>query len=322
MAAAAGSDAELLGAVGESVAGVGATPALPPEEVARRLQSTRRELSNRRKILLRNLPAESSSQVGGSRRGGAGTPGGGGQAGGDLLLLLLGPGLVGWNWGGEDGGRTALEKGCCVGAASHGAGRTPRLSIGAPPPALGGTACRQERRQVEWDEDLHGLWRQWAGQAPSSLGSPQTPGEFGDPAGWRPQLGKLQKEAARQSHLKLQLKRADEGAARRDLPFLAFVPVKHADLPLSCLSLGHAVMQDGLVPPLMLGRKVSLNSCSQEKRGSQISPMLAGQPGFPAARIVGTKMKGNRACFCSPAWRADVIPTSLSQHSAQIFVYL
>ncbi|XP_050163402.1 ribonucleoprotein PTB-binding 2 isoform X2 [Myiozetetes cayanensis] len=37
-------------------------PPLSPEEVARRLESTRRELSNRRKILLRNLPAESSSQ--------------------------------------------------------------------------------------------------------------------------------------------------------------------------------------------------------------------------------------------------------------------
>ncbi|XP_051654089.1 ribonucleoprotein PTB-binding 2 isoform X2 [Manacus candei] len=37
-------------------------PPLCPEEVARRLESTRRELSNRRKILLRNLPAESSSQ--------------------------------------------------------------------------------------------------------------------------------------------------------------------------------------------------------------------------------------------------------------------
>ncbi|XP_072722618.1 ribonucleoprotein PTB-binding 2 isoform X5 [Ciconia boyciana] len=37
-------------------------PPLGPEEVARRLASTRRELSNRRKILLRNLPAESSSQ--------------------------------------------------------------------------------------------------------------------------------------------------------------------------------------------------------------------------------------------------------------------
>lgn len=44
---------------------VGEPPALSPEEIARRLQSTRRELSNRRKILLRNLPAESSSQVGG-----------------------------------------------------------------------------------------------------------------------------------------------------------------------------------------------------------------------------------------------------------------
>ncbi|XP_027319595.1 ribonucleoprotein PTB-binding 2 isoform X4 [Anas platyrhynchos] len=41
----------------------GARPPPPsPEEVARRLASTRRELSNRRKILLRNLPAESSSQ--------------------------------------------------------------------------------------------------------------------------------------------------------------------------------------------------------------------------------------------------------------------
>ncbi|XP_064003494.1 ribonucleoprotein PTB-binding 2 isoform X12 [Pogoniulus pusillus] len=37
-------------------------PPLDPEEVAKRLASTRRELSNRRKILLRNLPAESSSQ--------------------------------------------------------------------------------------------------------------------------------------------------------------------------------------------------------------------------------------------------------------------
>uniref|UniRef100_A0A8C9F553 Ribonucleoprotein PTB-binding 1 n=1 Tax=Pavo cristatus TaxID=9049 RepID=A0A8C9F553_PAVCR len=37
-------------------------PPLGPEEVARRLAVTRRELSNRRKILLRNLPAESSSQ--------------------------------------------------------------------------------------------------------------------------------------------------------------------------------------------------------------------------------------------------------------------
>ncbi|XP_030350658.1 ribonucleoprotein PTB-binding 2 isoform X9 [Strigops habroptila] len=40
----------------------GVRPPLGPEEVAKRLESTRRELSNRRKILLRNLPAESSSQ--------------------------------------------------------------------------------------------------------------------------------------------------------------------------------------------------------------------------------------------------------------------
>ncbi|XP_061325660.1 ribonucleoprotein PTB-binding 2-like isoform X8 [Pezoporus flaviventris] len=40
----------------------GVRPPLAPEEVAKRLESTRRELSNRRKILLRNLPAESSSQ--------------------------------------------------------------------------------------------------------------------------------------------------------------------------------------------------------------------------------------------------------------------
>ncbi|XP_066049083.1 ribonucleoprotein PTB-binding 2 isoform X2 [Chamaea fasciata] len=37
-------------------------PPLSAEEVARRLASTRRQLGNRRKILLRNLPAESSSQ--------------------------------------------------------------------------------------------------------------------------------------------------------------------------------------------------------------------------------------------------------------------
>ncbi|XP_035189703.1 ribonucleoprotein PTB-binding 2 isoform X4 [Oxyura jamaicensis] len=42
--------------------GVRPPPPPSPEEVARRLAITRRELSNRRKILLRNLPAESSSQ--------------------------------------------------------------------------------------------------------------------------------------------------------------------------------------------------------------------------------------------------------------------
>ncbi|XP_063154146.1 ribonucleoprotein PTB-binding 2 isoform X2 [Candoia aspera] len=61
MAAAAGSGSDLLGALGESAVGAGGSP-LSPEEIARRLQRTRRELSNRRKILLRNLPDESSSQ--------------------------------------------------------------------------------------------------------------------------------------------------------------------------------------------------------------------------------------------------------------------
>ncbi|XP_075615302.1 ribonucleoprotein PTB-binding 2 isoform X5 [Balearica regulorum gibbericeps] len=58
-----------MAAAAERGAGLPAEPprgARPPplgaEEVARRLASTRRELSNRRKILLRNLPAESSSQ--------------------------------------------------------------------------------------------------------------------------------------------------------------------------------------------------------------------------------------------------------------------
>uniref|UniRef100_A0A670Z4N3 RRM domain-containing protein n=1 Tax=Pseudonaja textilis TaxID=8673 RepID=A0A670Z4N3_PSETE len=57
MAASAGSGP------GEPAVGSGGEPrALSPEEIALRLQSTRRELSNRRKILLKNLPAESSSQ--------------------------------------------------------------------------------------------------------------------------------------------------------------------------------------------------------------------------------------------------------------------
>lgn len=66
MAASAGSSPDSLGAPGEPAVGAGGEPpALSTEEIARRLQSTRQELSNRRKILLRNLPAESSSQVGG-----------------------------------------------------------------------------------------------------------------------------------------------------------------------------------------------------------------------------------------------------------------
>lgn len=68
MAAAAGSGPKLLEMLqGEPLRVASATP-LAPEEIARRLQGTRRELSNRRKILLRNLPAESSSQVGAGGR--------------------------------------------------------------------------------------------------------------------------------------------------------------------------------------------------------------------------------------------------------------
>ncbi|XP_061859762.1 ribonucleoprotein PTB-binding 2 isoform X3 [Colius striatus] len=59
MAAAAERGAEVPA---EPPRGARPPPPLSPEEVARRLESTRRELSNRRKILLRNLPAESSSQ--------------------------------------------------------------------------------------------------------------------------------------------------------------------------------------------------------------------------------------------------------------------
>ncbi|XP_071666171.1 ribonucleoprotein PTB-binding 2 isoform X2 [Patagioenas fasciata] len=59
MAAAAERGADLPA---EAPRGARPPPPLSPEEVARRLASTRRELSNRRKILLRNLPAESSSQ--------------------------------------------------------------------------------------------------------------------------------------------------------------------------------------------------------------------------------------------------------------------
>lgn len=36
---------------------------LPPEEINRRLEKTHRELSNRRKILIKNLPQDTTSQV-------------------------------------------------------------------------------------------------------------------------------------------------------------------------------------------------------------------------------------------------------------------
>eukprot|EP00061_Rhincodon_typus_P000547 g12011.t1 len=38
-------------------------PSLEPEEIERRLQRTRQELSNRRKILVKNLRTDSGSQV-------------------------------------------------------------------------------------------------------------------------------------------------------------------------------------------------------------------------------------------------------------------
>lgn len=38
-------------------------PDLEPEEIERRLAKTRRELSNRRKILIKNLPPDTSNQV-------------------------------------------------------------------------------------------------------------------------------------------------------------------------------------------------------------------------------------------------------------------
>lgn len=56
-----------------------APAALPAEEVAARLQRMRRELSNRRKILVKNLPQDSNCQVRG-RCWGRRVPGGGGAA--------------------------------------------------------------------------------------------------------------------------------------------------------------------------------------------------------------------------------------------------
>lgn len=71
-----------------------APPALHPEEVAARLQRMRRELSNRRKILVKNLPQDSNCQVRG-RTGGRRAPGAAGQ--GSRLL----PGA--WERSGEEG---------------------------------------------------------------------------------------------------------------------------------------------------------------------------------------------------------------------------
>uniref|UniRef100_A0A8C4WKH3 Ribonucleoprotein, PTB binding 2 n=1 Tax=Gopherus evgoodei TaxID=1825980 RepID=A0A8C4WKH3_9SAUR len=67
MAAAAEPGTELSGAPREPVLGAqlergGRAASLRPPEIAMRLESARRELGNRRKVLLRNLPEESSSQ--------------------------------------------------------------------------------------------------------------------------------------------------------------------------------------------------------------------------------------------------------------------
>lgn len=47
----------------ESLVSLRELPDLEPEEIARRLAKTRQELSNRRKILIKNLPPDTSTQV-------------------------------------------------------------------------------------------------------------------------------------------------------------------------------------------------------------------------------------------------------------------
>lgn len=71
-----------------------APPALHPEEVAARLQRMRRELSNRRKILVKNLPQDSNCQVRG-RTGRRRAPGAAGQ--GSRLVPCA------WERSGEEG---------------------------------------------------------------------------------------------------------------------------------------------------------------------------------------------------------------------------
>lgn len=59
-----GPSAGTAGEAAEPALRPGEVAALHPQEVAARLQRMRRELSNRRKILVKNLPQDSSSQVG------------------------------------------------------------------------------------------------------------------------------------------------------------------------------------------------------------------------------------------------------------------
>lgn len=58
-----GPSAGTAGEAAESALRPGEVAVLHPQEVAARLQRMRRELSNRRKILVKNLPQDSSSQV-------------------------------------------------------------------------------------------------------------------------------------------------------------------------------------------------------------------------------------------------------------------
>lgn len=73
-----GPSAGTAGEAAEPALRPGEVAALHPQEVAARLQRMRRELSNRRKILVKNLPQDSSSQVGARAGAGVGSlqPGG------------------------------------------------------------------------------------------------------------------------------------------------------------------------------------------------------------------------------------------------------
>lgn len=64
-----GPSAGTVGEAAEPALRPGEVATLHPQEVAARLQRMRRELSNRRKILVKNLPQDSSSQVWAPGRG-------------------------------------------------------------------------------------------------------------------------------------------------------------------------------------------------------------------------------------------------------------
>lgn len=56
-------DEEAAGQPSETGVSLRELPELEPEEVERRLAKTRQELSNRRKILIKNLPPDTTNQV-------------------------------------------------------------------------------------------------------------------------------------------------------------------------------------------------------------------------------------------------------------------